>query len=232
MGAPMSDEIACRLTKQVCPFASIDPRRHSGPSLRRSLPTTARNLQFPPIDLIRKSRHRSADITGSHLAASAAWPRDITEPAFGEGKPGAYALTGRRQRREPDSPAAIDVPAVRPCWRWPGKRAPCPTLAAAQAATAAPCVMRSATPSQPAMTGAHAHGCALSSIAGKTRRAPTVANCSAPNLEGDADHGGVVFCDGKHPMGAGTLMLEHFPTAVNRWGIPESAWLWLRLRPG
>ena len=70
--------------------------------------------------------------------------------------------------------------------------------------------MRSATPSQPAMTGAHAHGCALSSIAGKTRRAPTVANCSAPNLEGDADHGGVVFCDGKHPMGAGTLSVRAF----------------------
>ncbi len=123
----MSDEIACRLTKQACPPpASADPRRLSGPSLRHSLPTTARNLQFPPIDLIRKSRHRSADITGSHLAASEAWPTDITEPAFGEGKPGAYALTGRRQRREPDSPAAIDVPAVRPCWRWPGMRAPLP----------------------------------------------------------------------------------------------------------
>ena len=89
MGAPMSDEIACRLTKQACPLARIDPRRLSGPSLRRSLPTTARNLQFPPINLIRKSRRRSAGITSSYLAASEAWPRDITEPAFGEGRPGA-----------------------------------------------------------------------------------------------------------------------------------------------
>lgn len=89
MAAPMSDEIACRLTEQACLLASIDPRRLSSPSLRRSLPTTVRTLQFPPIDPIRKSRHRSADITGSQLAASAAWPRDITEPAFREGGPGA-----------------------------------------------------------------------------------------------------------------------------------------------
>ena len=70
--------------------------------------------------------------------------------------------------------------------------------------------MRSATPSQPAMTGAHAQGCALSLIAGNTRRTPTVTNCLAPNLEGGADHGSVVFCDGKHLIGVGTLSVRAF----------------------
>jgi hypothetical protein len=109
MGAPISDKIACRLTEQACPLASIDPRRLSSPSLHRSLPTTARNLQFPPIDLIRKSRHRSADITCSHRAASEAWPRDITEPALGEGRPGhmrlPVAASGMSQEAPPPSMA-------------------------------------------------------------------------------------------------------------------------------
>jgi hypothetical protein len=72
-----------RLIKQACRAAGPDPAKFSSHSLPRGLLTNAGALQLRLVDIMRQSRHKSAETALGYIADGDAWRNNITAPVFG-----------------------------------------------------------------------------------------------------------------------------------------------------
>jgi site-specific recombinase XerD len=85
-GAPLSDKAVVRLIKQAAAAAGLDADRFSGHSLRRGLLTAGADNQAQLADLMRHSRHRSAQSVLGYLEPADLWRNNVTEGVFSQGK--------------------------------------------------------------------------------------------------------------------------------------------------
>jgi hypothetical protein len=60
-----------------------DPAKFSSHSLPRGLLTNAGALQLRLVDIMRQSRHKSAETALGYIADGDAWRNNITAPVFG-----------------------------------------------------------------------------------------------------------------------------------------------------
>ena len=72
-----------RLIKQAAADAGLDPARYAGHSLRRGLLTAAADNQARLPDLMRQSRHRSAQSVLGYIAPADLWRNNVTAALFG-----------------------------------------------------------------------------------------------------------------------------------------------------
>jgi site-specific recombinase XerD len=85
-GERLSDKAVVRLIKQAAADAGLDPERFSGHSLRRGLLTAGGENQAQLADLMRQSRHRSAETVLGYIEPADLWRNNVTETVFGRGR--------------------------------------------------------------------------------------------------------------------------------------------------
>jgi site-specific recombinase XerD len=81
-GQPLSDKAVVRLVKQAAADAGLDPTLFSGHSLRRGLLTAGADNQAQLADLMRQSRHRSAQSILGYLEPADLWRNNVTQGVF------------------------------------------------------------------------------------------------------------------------------------------------------
>jgi site-specific recombinase XerD len=81
-GIKLSDKAVVRLIKQAATGAGLDAERFSGHSLRRGLLTAGGENQAQLADLMRQSRHRSADAVLGYIEPTDLWRNNVTEKVF------------------------------------------------------------------------------------------------------------------------------------------------------
>jgi site-specific recombinase XerD len=86
-GVPLSDKAVARLIKQAAADAGLDRGKYSGHSLRRGLLTAAADNQAQLADLMRQSRHRSAQSVLGYLEPADLWRNNVTEAVFRAKRP-------------------------------------------------------------------------------------------------------------------------------------------------
>src|SRR6516165_583907 len=83
-GEQLSDKAVVRLIKQAAAAAGLDADRFSGHSLRRGLLTAGGENQAQLADLMRQSRHRSAQSVLGYIEPADLWRNNVTEGVFRE----------------------------------------------------------------------------------------------------------------------------------------------------
>ena len=86
-GQPLSDKAVVRLIKQAAAAAGLDGEKFSGHSLRRGLLTAGADNQAQLADLMRQSRHRSAQSVLGYLEPADLWRNNVTEGVFRAKRP-------------------------------------------------------------------------------------------------------------------------------------------------
>ncbi|MBV9251192.1 MAG: tyrosine-type recombinase/integrase, partial [Acetobacteraceae bacterium] len=84
-GTKLSDKAVVRLIKQAAAAAGLDPATYAGHSLRRGLLTAGADNQAQLADLMRQSRHRSAQSVLGYIAPADLWRNNATAALFGAG---------------------------------------------------------------------------------------------------------------------------------------------------
>jgi len=97
-GEKLSDKAVVRLIKQAARDAGFAAENFAGHSLRRGLLTAGGEDQVPLADLMRQSRHRSAQTVLGYIEPADLWRNNVTGECFG----GA-----RRNGMAPDPPLAV-----------------------------------------------------------------------------------------------------------------------------
>ena len=101
-GAKLSDKAVVRLVKQAAEAAGLDPALYAGHSLRRGLLTAGAENQAQLADLMRQSRHRSAQSVLGYIEPADLWRNNVTAALFG----GAAAGAGQGRGTEEDADRA------------------------------------------------------------------------------------------------------------------------------
>jgi site-specific recombinase XerD len=83
-GQALSDKAVVRLIKQAAEGAGLEAERFSGHSLRRGLLTAGADNRAQLVELMRQSRHRSAQSVLGYLAPADLWRNNVTERVFQE----------------------------------------------------------------------------------------------------------------------------------------------------
>jgi site-specific recombinase XerD len=81
-GEKLSDKAVVRLIKQAAAAAGLDAERFSGHSLRRGLLTAGGDNRAQLADLMRQSRHRSAQSVLGYIEPADLWRNNVTEEVF------------------------------------------------------------------------------------------------------------------------------------------------------
>ena len=81
-GAALSDKAVVRLVKQAAAGAGLDPARFSGHSLRAGLATAAGDAGAGLADVMRQTRHRSAEVALGYLRPAELWRNNVTARVF------------------------------------------------------------------------------------------------------------------------------------------------------
>lgn len=82
-GEALSDKAVVRLVKQVANDAGLDATQFSGHSLRAGLATAAGETGAGLADLMRQTRHKSAEVPLGYLRPTNLWRNSVTEGVFG-----------------------------------------------------------------------------------------------------------------------------------------------------
>ena len=82
-GQGLSDKAVVRLVKQAAAAAGLDADTFSGHSLRRGLLTAGADNRAQLAELMRQSRHRSAQSVLGYLEPADLWRNNVTEGVFG-----------------------------------------------------------------------------------------------------------------------------------------------------
>lgn len=96
-GQSLSDKAVVRLVKQAAQGAGLDPEKFAGHSLRRGLLTAGADNRANLAELMRQSRHRSAQSVLGYLEPADLWRNNVTEGVFRQGP-----QEGRPQQRGQD----------------------------------------------------------------------------------------------------------------------------------
>lgn len=78
-GQGLSDKAVIRLVKQAAKGAGLDPEKFAGHSLRRGLLTARADNRANLAELMRQSRHRSAQSVLGYLEPADLWRNNVTE---------------------------------------------------------------------------------------------------------------------------------------------------------
>ena len=81
-GEKLSDKAVVRLIKQAAAAAGLDGEKFSGHSLRRGLLTAGGDNRAQLADLMRQSRHRSAQSVLGYIEPADLWRNNVTEAVF------------------------------------------------------------------------------------------------------------------------------------------------------
>ena len=81
-GERLSDKAVVRLIKQAAEGAGLDPEKFAGHSLRRGLLTAGADNRAQLAELMRQSRHRSAQSVLGYLEPADLWLNNVTEGVF------------------------------------------------------------------------------------------------------------------------------------------------------
>jgi len=81
-GEKLSDKAVVRLVKQAAEGAGLDPEKFAGHSLRRGLLTAGADNRAQLPELMRQSRHRSAQSVLGYLEPADLWRNNVTEGVF------------------------------------------------------------------------------------------------------------------------------------------------------
>jgi integrase len=81
-GAALSDKAVVRLVKQAAAGAGLDAARFSGHSLRAGLATAAGDAGAGLADVMRQTRHRSAEVALGYLRPAELWRNNVTARVF------------------------------------------------------------------------------------------------------------------------------------------------------
>jgi len=81
-GRALSDKTVVNLIKATAAAAGLDPERFSGHSLRRGLLTAGGESEAQLADLMRQSRHRSAQTVLGYIEPADLWRNNVTERVF------------------------------------------------------------------------------------------------------------------------------------------------------
>lgn len=82
-GKGLSDKAVARLVKEAAVAAGLpEPERFSGHSLRAGLATTAAGEEAQLHDIMRQTRHQSADTARRYLRSRDRWRNNVTEKIF------------------------------------------------------------------------------------------------------------------------------------------------------
>ena len=84
-GQGLSDKAVVRLVKQAAQGAGLDPEKFAGHSLRRGLLTAGADNRANLAELMRQSRHRSAQSVLGYLEPADLWRNNVTAGVFQEG---------------------------------------------------------------------------------------------------------------------------------------------------
>jgi integrase len=90
-GTKLSDKAVVRLLKQAAADAGLDAGKFSGHSLRRGLLTAGGDNQAALADLMRQSRHRSAQTVLGYIEPADLWRNNVTEAVFRGNRPATEA---------------------------------------------------------------------------------------------------------------------------------------------
>jgi integrase len=82
-GEALSDKAVVRLVKQAAADAGLDGEGFSGHSLRRGLLTAGADNRTQLAELMRQSRHRSAQSVLGYLEPADLWRNNVTDGVFG-----------------------------------------------------------------------------------------------------------------------------------------------------
>jgi integrase len=82
-GEKLSEKAVVRLIKQAAADAGLDPETFSGHSLRRGLLTAGADNRAQLAELMRQSRHRSAQSVLGYLEPADLWRNNVTDGVFG-----------------------------------------------------------------------------------------------------------------------------------------------------
>jgi integrase len=82
-GEKLSDKAIARLVKLAAAEAGLDAERYSGHSLRRGLLTAGADNRAHLAELMRQSRHRSAQSVLGYLEPAHLWRNNVTDGVFG-----------------------------------------------------------------------------------------------------------------------------------------------------
>jgi integrase len=82
-GQGLSDKAVVRLVKAAAAGAGLDPARYAGHSLRAGLATGAAEAGVGLADLMRQTRHQSAQVALGYLRPADLWRHNATETLFG-----------------------------------------------------------------------------------------------------------------------------------------------------
>jgi hypothetical protein len=82
-GWGLSDKAVVRLVKATAAAAGLDPARYAGHSLRAGLATGAAEAEVGLADLMRQTRHQSAQVALAYLRPADLWRHNATETLFG-----------------------------------------------------------------------------------------------------------------------------------------------------
>lgn len=93
-GVGLSDKAVARLVKQAAAGAGLDATAFSGHSLRAGLMTAAAEAGAELADLMRQSRHRSADVALGYLRPADLWRNNVTARVFAPPAVGGQAKGG------------------------------------------------------------------------------------------------------------------------------------------
>jgi integrase len=85
-GRLLSDKTVVNLIKETAAAAGLDPERFSGHSLRRGLLTAGGESEAQLADLMRQSRHRSAQTVLGYIEPADLWRNNVTERVFGQAR--------------------------------------------------------------------------------------------------------------------------------------------------
>jgi site-specific recombinase XerD len=85
-GHGLSDKTVVNLIKETAAAAGFDPERFSGHSLRRGLLTAGGENEAQLADLMRQSRHRSAQTVLGYIEPADLWRNNVTERVFGQAR--------------------------------------------------------------------------------------------------------------------------------------------------
>ena len=100
-GEKLSDKAVVRLVKQAEADAGLDAEKFSGHSLRRGLLTAGADNRANLAELMRQSRHRSAQSVLGYLEPADLWRNNVTEGVFRD----------RSEERQQDS-SVTDQPYI------------------------------------------------------------------------------------------------------------------------
>jgi len=86
-GRRLSDKVVVRLIKEAARAAGLaNPERYSGHSLRAGLATAAAEEEAGLHDIMRQTRHKSADTARRYLRTRDRWRNNVTERLFRRGR--------------------------------------------------------------------------------------------------------------------------------------------------